>query len=135
MTVGWKDIEDAEIISNWRKEKMEIVVNGINRRVLCTIINALNSASHEPRSEKFDTKFIPGKGWVPPLEIWRKEGERARKRTENEIIDKYDDQRGHTLKERREFRHECSKASKQLGDLLKVCPREMCPIEHCSHHC
>jgi len=29
MTVGWKDIEDAEIISNWRKEKMEIVVNGV----------------------------------------------------------------------------------------------------------
>lgn len=139
MTVSWEDVEDAKVISHWRKEKMSFTTPDgnlirISRRALCIIINALSDAAYEPKDETYDTEFVPGKGWVPPLEIWRKERERARKRSEDEIINIYS-RKGHTLKERREFRHECREASKQLDAAFDMCPREMCPMEHCSYHC
>lgn len=138
----WEDFEDKEVIEKWRDEKVEFVKDGkktiyISRRLLCNILERLSAEGSVEIREEFDTEFVDGKGWVPPVEIWReKDGTRARKRPDDEVIDPFNYKgRGRTVGEIKKFRKESGKIGAELEDFFDICPRCKCPSKHCSAHC
>lgn len=145
MSESWEDYETPTNIKKWRDEKVTLVMGEYKTEVSCRILMSIMlHLFHEgmvPLNERYDTKYVEGRGFIPPiLQEHQKDPQSgklgARERLDEEIFDMRDDGgRGITIADIRAYRKEADELNDALEKTLKICPRCKCPEKHCSDEC